>query len=62
MALEDIGNKTGIRFSTLSRLERGQLRPRLETLDQLAAALSEALGRTITVDDLFPPDDERVAS
>lgn len=47
----EVGDLAGIDPSVISRIERGHIRPRLET----KLRISRALGARIS--DLFPPDD-----
>jgi transcriptional regulator with XRE-family HTH domain len=50
-SLTELANAAGLTYQTVSRMEKGD--PAMDyNVGKVANALSEALGRTITVDDL----------
>lgn len=60
LAQDDLAWRAGVRNTTISRIERGVSQPSLGVAQALARVLSEALGRTVSMEDLFP-EPEKVA-
>lgn len=50
-SLSELARRSGLAYQTVSRIERGEP-AYLHTVGAIARALSEGLGRTITINDL----------
>ncbi len=65
LSQQDLAVRAGLSLSAIAGIENGRVpTPRLDTCRAIAAALSAALCRTITTDDIWPttPDEtERAA-
>lgn len=50
LSLRELGERTGVSYVTIARIEAGTMSPTVTTLEKLAAALG------VSVRDLFPPE------
>ncbi len=61
-SLEELSDRCGVRFETVSRVERGVQEPTLGTLERLCGPLGVTLRELLPDDDGSRPTDEQVAA
>ncbi len=62
LSQHDLAVAAGLTASGLYQIESGRRAPKLRTAQAIARALSEALGRPVTPDDIWPPAPARAAA